>query len=394
MKIKGTINLSEIDKAHKEGQRGIVLPGGTRSSKTISALQWIGLYCKQNTGKEIVIGRDSMVNLRRTVLKDFQSICYGFGSFSALFPFMHLNKSEFSTRLNGNTITFIGMKDDPMRVHGLACDVFFINEAINIPKVTFDNLEQRCREFWILDCNPSEPNSWVYRLNMRDDVTEFRSTYLDNPFLTHQQIKKIESYEPNDYNDSQGTSDERKWTIYGRGEVYKGKEIIFPKWQTYKDDPTGYDYVFYGLDWGFNDALAIVKLYISDNDLYIKQILYGSGIEDFENDVIQLLLKEDELKKQKTYIVCDTSEPRSILTLRKAGLPAMKTKKGAGSILDGIRKVNSYNIFVHEDSLNVIDEFNNYKFKIDERTETILDIPVDKDNHACDAIRYPLITFL
>ena len=394
MKIRSTINLAMIESAYNEGQRGIVLPGGTRSSKTISAIQWILLYCMRNTGKQIVIGRDSLVNLRRTILKDFEAICYGYEGFTPMFPKMHLNKQDMAVRFNGNTITFIGMKDDPMRVHGLKSDVFFVNECINIPKVTFDNLEQRCREFWIADCNPSEPDSYVYKLNMRDDITEFRSTYLDNPFLSHQQIKKIEGYEDTEYNRQQGTADPRKWTIYGRGEVYKGKEIIYPNWKTYKgDDPTGYDYVFYGLDWGFNDPLACVKLTLVDNDLYIREIIYGSGIDDFQH-VIDILMLEPILKAQKTYLVCDSAEPRSIATLQKAGLPAMKTKKGQGSILDGIRKVNTFNLFVHEDSKNVINEFNNYKYKIDERTDTILDIPVDKNNHACDSIRYPLITFL
>lgn len=393
MKIKATINLAKIEDAYRSGYRGIVLPGGTRSSKTISALQWILLYCMQNTGKEIVIGRDSLVNLKRTILKDFQALCYGYNDFPAMFPTMQMNKQEMSIRFNGNTIVFIGMKDDPMRVHGLASDVFFINEVINIPKVTFDNLEQRCREFWILDCNPSEPNSYVYTLDLRDDVMQWRSTYLDNPFLTQAQIRKIESYKPCEYNDQQGTTDARKWTIYGRGEVYKGKEIIYPNWSKYTDEPDGYDYCFYGLDWGFNDALACVKVIVSDRDLYVREIIYGSNIEEFD-DVIAILKREELLLKQKTYLVCDTSEPRSILTLQRAGLPAMKTKKGQGSILDGIRKVNSYRIKVHEESHNIIDEFNNYKFKIDDRTDTILDVPVDKDNHACDAIRYPLITFL
>ena len=267
MELEGTINLAKIEEAYNAGYRGIVLPGGTRSSKTISAIQWVLLYCMRNRGKEIVVGRDSLVNLRRTILKDFQAICYGYNGFPPMFPNMHMNKQEMTINFNGNTITFIGMKDDPMRVHGLASDIFFINEVINIPKMTFDNLEQRCREFWIVDCNPSEPDSYVYKLDMRDDVMQFRSTYLDNPFLTIQQVKKIESYEDTERNREQGTVDTRKWTIYGKGEVYKGKEIIFPNWKTYKDEPTGYDYIFYGLDWGFNDALAIVKLIISDNDL-------------------------------------------------------------------------------------------------------------------------------
>jgi len=393
MQIEGTINLARIDNAYKDNFRGVVLVGGTRSSKTVSAIQWILLYCMQHTGKEIVIGRDSLVNLRRTILKDFKALCYGYNGMPKMFPTMHFNKQEMSVRFNGNTIIFIGMKDDAMRVHGLACDIFFINEAINIPKVTFDNLEQRCREFWILDCNPSEPDSYVYKLDQRDNVAEFRSSYLDNPFLTAPQVSKIESYEPTEYNDLQGTTDERKWTIYGKGEVYKGKEIIFHKWDEYDEEPEGYDYCFYGLDWGFNDPLVCIKLIISDNDLYVKEVLYGSEIDDFQ-DVINILKAEPLLKEQKTYIVCDTSEPRSIITLQKAGLPAMKTKKGSGSILDGIRKVNQYNIHVHKDSQNIKNEFNNYKFKIDERTETILDIPVDNHNHACDSIRYPLITFL
>lgn len=393
MQIQATTNFLEIDDAYEEGVRGIVLPGGTRSSKTISALQWLILYCMKNTGKEIAICRDSLTNLRRTVLKDFEAVCRGYNDYDALYPNMHLNKSEFTCRINGNNITFFGLNDDPMRVYGFACDIFFINEAINVPKNVFDQLEQRCREFWICDCNPSEPNSWVYVLNMRDDVREFRSTYLDNPFLPETIIRKITSYEPNDYNDEQGTSDARKWCIYGRGEVYKGREIIFSDWETYKDEPEGYDYVFYGLDWGFNDPLCCIKVMIADNNLYVREVLYGSEIDEFQ-DVIDILMTEELLAKQKTYIVCDTSEPRSILTLQKAGLPAMKTKKGSGSILDGIRKINSYSIHVHEDSLNIQNEFNNYKFKVDERTETILDIPVDKHNHACDSIRYPLITFL
>lgn len=393
MQVKATSNYASIDDAYEQGSRGVVLPGGTRSGKTISALQWLVIYCLKNTGKEIAICRDSLTNLRRTLIKDFEAICRGYNNYDALHPQMHMNRSESTVKLNGNNISFFGLNDDPMRVYGFACDVFFINEAINVPRNIFDQLEQRCREFWILDCNPSEPNSWVYQLSKRRDVEEFRSTYLDNPFLPETIIRKIESYEPTEQNDEQGTSDIRKWRIYGKGEVYKGKEIIFSDWDLYTEEPEGYDYCFYGLDWGFNDALACIKLIISDNDLYVREIIYGSNIDDFQ-DVIDILLNEPLLSGQNTYIVCDTSEPRSIITLSRAGLPAMKTKKGGGSILDGIRKVNQYNIHVHAESTNIQSEFNNYKFKIDTRTDTILDVPVDKHNHACDAIRYPLITFL
>lgn len=392
MNVEATINYEVIHDAYVGGKRGVVLPGGTRSSKTISAIQWVLIYCMQNTGKEIAICRDSLTNLRRTVLKDFEALCYGHNNFIAMYPKLHMNKSDLTCKINGNTINFFGLIDDPMRVYGFACDIFFINEAISTYKNTFDQLEQRCREFWILDCNPSEPNSWVYELDRRNDVIEFRSTYLDNPFLPDTIIKKIESYQPNEFNDSQGTSDSRKWSIYGQGLVYKGKEIIYPNWTTYKDEPEGYDYQFFGLDWGWNDPMVCMKITLSGNDLYIREIVYGSEIE-FE-DLINLLLGQEALVKHQTYLVCDSAEPRSITTLQKAGLPAMKTTKGAGSILDGIRKIQSMNIHIHEDAKNMQHEANTYKFKVDEKTETVLDIPIDKNNHGWDAVRYPLITFL
>ena len=89
--------------------RGIVLIGGTRSSKTISAIQWLIVYCLRNTGKEIVICRDTLVNLKRTTLKDFTTLCYGMGDFPALAPNVTINKSDMTAEINGNSIIFIGL---------------------------------------------------------------------------------------------------------------------------------------------------------------------------------------------------------------------------------------------------------------------------------------------
>ena len=394
-RIDATTNYRAIHNAYVSNQRGIVLPGGTRSTKTISALQWIILYCYSHTGKDIAICRDTMSNLRRTIIKDFEALCYGYGDYEhAMHPNLHINKSDYTCTINGNHIAFFGVKDDPMRVYGLKTDIFFINEAISTYKNTFDQLEQRCSEFWILDCNPSEPNSWVYELNQRPDVDTFRSTYKDNPFLPKSIINKIESYEPTKENIENGTADERKWSIYGKGLVHKGKEIIYPNWETYKDEPLGYDYCFYGLDWGFNHPLACTKSIIEGNNLYVKEVIYASEIEF--KDVIEILKREPLLAKMETYIVCDSAEPRSIKTLQGAGLPAMAVRKNTigGSVLDGIRKIQNMKIHIHEDSINIQREANNYKFKLDPKTDTVIDVPVKEFDDAWDSIRYPLITFL
>jgi len=391
--IEATSNFDEIALAYEGGKRGIVLPGGTRSSKTVSAIQWILIYCLENEGKSIAICRDTMSNLKRTVLKDFKELCYGHGYDVALYPDLHINKQDWECEINGNTISFFGLKDDPMRVYGLATDVFFINESISTYKNTFDQLEQRCEDFWICDCNPSEPNSWVYELERRPDVVFFRSTYLDNPFLPERIVKKIESYEPTEENISNGTADSRKWTIYGKGLIHKGKEIIYPNWTTFDDDPKEYDYIFYGLDWGFNHPLACTKLWVNGNKLYVKEVVYAS---EMEFPQLIEILKATSIMEDDTYIVCDSSEPRSIATLQAAGLPATGVRKNTkgGSVLDGIRKIQNMDIYIHQDSLNIQSEANNYKFKVDAKTETVLDVPVKENDDAWDSIRYPLITFL
>lgn len=420
-RIKATINYAFIEENFYQN-RGLVLPGGTRSAKTISILQWIVSYCLKNTGKKIIIARDKMATLKDTTLTDFEAVCKGGKGCLPQYPGLHIfsrNSSPY-TVINGNMIKFIGLNDDPYRTHGMDSDIFYINEAVGCLATSFKQLNQRANEGFILDCNPSEPNSWVYNLEKRKDVKFFRTNYEDNPFLNDEIIKEIEGYEPTHpedrhlpYNErrphpinvEQGTADARHWAIYGKGEIYKGPDIIYPDWDIYTDeqeprfpdpeDPedtaTGYDHCFYGVDWGWNDPFVLNKLIINGRDLYIRTILYGQHITPEE--YIERMKQEPLIAKKKVYVVCDNSEPKSIKGLQRAGIPAMAVKKYPGSVIDGIKTVKTYRIHIHEDSVAQQYEANNYKFKVDEATDTVTDIPIDKDNHGWDATRYPIQTF-
>jgi phage terminase large subunit len=384
--IQATSNFEFLSNNYDDGVKGCLLLGGTRSGKTYSAVQFIFWYCLTNTGKTIAVCRDTLKNLKRTTLEDFKAIAYGFDGVAPLYPNLKINKADLFCEINGNRIEFIGLKDDPMRVYGLKTDLFYINEAVSTYKFTFNQLEQRCNDFFILDCNPSEPQSWVYELNKREDVTEFRTTYKDNPFLPSTIVKSIEGYEPTEDNITRGTANERMWAVYGKGLTYKGQEIIYPNWSTFKEEPTNFDYVYFGLDWGFNDPMAVVKCWFVDNEIYIRQMYYKSepSIDDVEK-----IIKEDG----KLTVVCDSAEPRAIADLIRRGLNAYKARKGAGSILTGIRRLQQKKIHVHEDSVDVINELNNYKWKTDLRTDKIMDVPVDDYNHSLDSIRYIINTF-
>jgi len=396
MTIQATENFNFLAEEYEKGVKGCLLLGGTRSGKTYSAVQFIFWYCLTNKGKRIAVCRDTLTNLKRTTLEDFKSVAYGGNGIEGMYPSLKINKSDLFCEINGNRIDFIGLKDDPMRVYGLPTDLFYINEAVSTYKSTFNQLEQRCSEFFILDCNPSEPQSWVYELERRDDVHTLRSTYKENPFLPDTIVKSIEGYEPTPDNIERGTANERMWSIYGKGLTYKGAEIIYPNWDTYTEEPTteeptNYDYVYNGLDWGFNDPLVLVKVWFSDNDIYIKQMYYKGnlGLNDTPiEDVVGIIKSNGDLTT-----VCDSSEPRSIADLIRKGVKAYKARKGAGSILTGIRRMQQKNIFIHEDSVDIISELNNYKWKTDIRTDIITDVPLDKHNHSLDAVRYIINTF-
>lgn len=394
MKVRTTVNFEFLNERFPLN-RGIGLQGGTRSAKSSSSLQYIVKYCFENynKGKEIIIGRDSLSNLKKTTLNDFEAVCHGFKGIDPVYPQLRIFDKHQNPRceIEGNLINFAGLNDDPMRTHGMDSDLFYLNEAVSVYPYCFKQLNQRCRDGWILDWNPSEPNSWVYDLELRDDVEFLRTTFEDNPFLNDEIVREILGYEPTEENIRRGTADARMWSIYGRGEVHKGREIIFPDWVTYQDEPTGYDHCFYGLDWGWNDELAVVKIIIDGNNVYLREIVYGSEIEF--DVLVEKLMQEPLLREQKTYIVCDSSEPRSIKNLQKNRLPAMAVRKTPGSILDGIRRLNAFSIHIHAESGNVQREFNNYKYRVDQKTETVTDIPVDKFNHSIDAIRYPILTF-
>ena len=67
---------------------------------------------------------------------------------------------------------------------------------------------------------------------------------------------------------------------------------------------------------------------------------------------------------------------------------ALGATKGEGSIIDGIERLQEFDIFIYEDSENAIHEFKNYKRVQDKITGKYLDIPEDKNNHIIDACRY------
>lgn len=151
------------------------------------------------------------------------------------------------------------------------------------------------------------------------------------------------------------------------------------------------DYAFYrdiaksevfGLDFGYNDELALVGSKLSDKQLFWHEYIYQKGL-----GLDALVEKMRAIGIGKQLVVCDNASPATIEYLVKNGFNAVPCKKGAGSIFTGIQLVKTFRLCITNTSDNLVIEAQNYEWLTDAAgfaTET----PKGKKDHALDAGRY------
>ena len=359
-------HLSQSDK------RIIIEQGGTRSGKTYNILMWIIFdYCSKNRGKIITICRKTYPALRASAMRDFFDILKVNGLYDEA---LH-NKSSSEFKFNGNTIEFISL-DKPTKIRGRKRDLLYINEA---NEITFEDWQQlifRTTGRIILDYNPSDEFHFIYdKIKPREDVDFFVTTYKNNPFLSDDIIKEIERLKDIDPN---------YWKVYGLGEVGASQSIIF-RVNDCADIPQTATFLSYGMDFGFtNDPTTLVEVWKQGDDLFLKELLFKTGLtnRDIDNHLKLLGVERKE-------IFADSAEPKSIEELYRMGWNIKPATKGQGSINTGIDMMKRYKIHITRDSLNMIKEFKNYKWSEDKKG-VVLNTPVDMFNHTIDAVRYAL----
>lgn len=349
--------------------------GGTRSGKTYSICQTLIELCYKNrkAGTVITIVRKTFPALRSSVMRDFFDILTKAGHYKE----ENHNKSQATYTLFGNLIEFISA-DQPQKLRGRKRHILYINEANELTLEDWRQLILRTTDKVIVDYNPSDEYHWIYEHVLdREDVDFFKTTYLDNPFLEPNVIAEIERFKETDAN---------YWRIYGLGERGVNVSAIFPQWLLADDIPTNAKLVAYGMDWGFtNDPTALVSVWRVDYSLYIKEHLYRTGMTN--QDIGEYL---DGLNLDRTPIICDSAEPKSIEELHRLGHNVKPAKKGADSVRRGIDIMKRHKLYILSESTNAQKEFRNYRWETDKNGNN-LSKPKDAHNHIIDAVRYVCI---
>jgi Phage terminase large subunit len=121
----------------------ILLPGGTRSSKTHSIMQNLHVSMSENRNFRIMAWRAKQTWVRMSILSDWEREFLAkndltkYYSTTKIPPFFRMKQTRSSLEFGG--------LDDPQKVHGVAADLHWINEAMEMERDTFRQILQRSK---------------------------------------------------------------------------------------------------------------------------------------------------------------------------------------------------------------------------------------------------------
>lgn len=235
---------------------------------------------------------------------------------------------------------------------------------------------------------PRSRDNWtnLYVQDKRIDKMVIHSTYLDVPkqWLGEQFYFDAEHLRETKY-------DFYKWEYLGIAIGSGG--LVFDNLEKRKitpEDEKMFDYVYYGVDFGFTtDPFAFVKVgYNARNRiLYVLDEIYEYSLK--VRSAVTLI--KERINQEFYVVIADSSEPRTIAEFNDYGINMTGARKGQGSVEHGLKFLEGlYKIVIDEDKApNTWREFTSYEFKKD-RSGKYISGYSDKNNHTIDAVRYAL----
>jgi len=304
-----------------------------------------------------------------------------------------ITKDEVLNKVTKSKILFRGIKTSSgdqtanlKSLQGITTWVFDEAEEMTDEDM-FDKIDLSVRQKGlsnrvILILNPTTKENFIYQRwfeargveagsNItKDDTTYIHTTYLDNienlSTSYIEQIERMKERRPSRY----------KHTILGSW-LDKAEGVIFTNWKIGKFKQVGKN--VFGQDYGFsNDPTTLVQTNIDKENklIYIKLCFYQPKLTT--SDIATLNTKF----ANRDLIVGDSAEPRLISELTRNN-NIVAAIKGQGSITYGISLLQDYDLIIDEESTDLIKELNNYCW-LEKKSQT----PIDKFNHAIDALRY------
>ena len=365
-----------------------LISGGRASGKSTQAAAYFLIKLMGDDYFRGVIARYTQKSIKSSIYRDILDMAEDWN----IKQYIKIDGDEITNKLNGNMILTHAMKladgTQTAKGKGLAkVTHLLIDEATELPsEEEFIKLNDSFRTKGIdrkilILFNPTTKRHWIHSRwyvdgkpnpKWQHDHEFIHTTYHIN--VEHLDPKKIIEWE------SMKDIDSEYYNHHVLGQWSEGiVGRIFTDWQL-GEAPEGIDETW-GLDFGFaSDPAALVRVRKHNGKLYLKEFIYETNLtnEDIHDRMLKLGIPKN------ANIIADSAEPKSIEELKRKGWKIQGAYKGADSIRNGIDKIKQFDVFVDQNSTNILDEYALYCWKRNS------DKPEDQNNHAMDAIRYAL----
>jgi len=199
------------------------------------------------------------------------------------------------------------------------------------------------------------------------------------------------------------------------GEYEKHSESrVFTNWKVQEFEAPEDTIFYFGADWGFAaDPTVLVRIFIVGRTIFIDHEAYAVGCEIDHTPYLFAGLRDADIRKlngqayrslsvdqrkwqgvpkcREFQIRSDSARPETISYMQKHGFPKIVPAiKGAGSVEEGVKFLQGFDIVINPRCVHTIGEFRHYSYKIDPHTEVPTSVLADKKNHVIDSARYAL----
>ena len=406
MAVKFQLPWKAINKVYRpfldDETRLQIMFGGSASGKSWFYVQRMVRDVVKG-GRNYLVVRKVAGTIRRSVFNEVAK-CINLWNLKDEFD---INKSDLIiTCSNGYQILFAGL-DDVEKLKSLtpAKGVFtdiFIEEATEVDKADVKQLRKRLRGLSrykkriMMAFNPIQQSHWIYEEYFEgkwaegqkeyraDGIVILKTTYKDNEFLSEDDIAELENETDKYWYEVYSLGN---WGCLG-GVIFtpwdKKSENKFGTWRCEEFDKSKFDSFLYGGDFGYSqDAATAIEVHYDKKRrrLYLCDEIYA---HELTNEMLANKLKPFV---GSGYITYDSSEPKSIQELNEYGVRTVGAIKGKDSVNFGIQWLRQLEIIIHPKCKFAKQEFESYRWKQD-KNGTPLPVPVDKNNHIIDGLRY------
>lgn len=406
----------------------IILDGPAGSGKTRIALERQHLISCKYPGARGLVTRKYRSSMNETCLQVLDKEVFADSNGAAYQDTPHwAERDQKYIYDNGSEIIVAGM-DDPTKVMSSQYDWAYWNEAIEGKESEWMAIMSRLRngrvpyQQMIGDTNPGPPQHWILSRERADKLVRLPTNHKDNPVywdVKHAKwTVKGEAYVNGILRDSlTGITRDRLYS----GRWVSAEGIVYPQWDANihviprRALPKNW-LRYWGFDFGYIDPFVWIEI-VEDPEsgtLYLTRELYHTGLRV---DQAAEIIREHSQGITPYALICDhDAEDRATLEkgLGFLTLPAFKPINIGIQFLqnrirgDNPKYRNAHGLYVMHDA-NIMpdrtlrerhkptcaeEEFPIYQWDTGKiALDKYKDLPIDKNNHAMDTLRY-LVCFI